>query len=282
MSKFTHDDAMRLISKMRINYGKKFADQWSGVEPSELADEMVDQYQGLTAQDFVRGIERMKREEWPPTIPAFRSWCEPKSNGWLGANEAWNIARGSIDFNGYELTVVWTKECAVAFDAVQEMVKLGDKYQIAEAKKVFVERYERLVSDAINRGEKPEYVVSYGDDKEQRKIAIQEAVVAGLLPEQQSQLLLETIQTPSEAQQESAKFKSVAQEHLAKIKEILKKPNEVVPDVDPVELGLFQLPEKLPNWPDPFEQPELYRQTLVKEGKAIPYAARPREYSDSE
>ena len=75
MSKFTHDDAMRLIRKMRVNHGKKFSDQWTGVEPHELADEMVDQYQGLTTQDFMRGIEQMKVEAWPPTIPEFRDWC---------------------------------------------------------------------------------------------------------------------------------------------------------------------------------------------------------------
>lgn len=75
MSKFTHEDAMRLIKKMRVNYGKKFSDQWSGVEPFDLADEMVDQYQGLTSQNFLAGIERMKTESWPPTIPEFKNWC---------------------------------------------------------------------------------------------------------------------------------------------------------------------------------------------------------------
>jgi uncharacterized protein YoaH (UPF0181 family) len=75
MSKFTHEDAMRLIKKMRVNYGKKFSDQWAGVEPYDLADEMVDQYQGLTSQNFLAGIERMKTESWPPTIPEFKNWC---------------------------------------------------------------------------------------------------------------------------------------------------------------------------------------------------------------
>lgn len=273
MSKFTHDDAMRLIKKMRMNYGKKFADLWAGVEPHELAEEMVDQYQGLTSQDFGRGIERMKREEWPPTIPAFRSWCEPKSNGWLGANEAWNIARGSIDFNGYELTVVWTKECAIAFDAVADQVKLGDKYQIAEAKKVFVERYERMVAESLERGEKPSYQVSYGDDKEQRKTALKEAEIAGFLPSSETQLMIEHTQSPNDADSESAKFKTTAQEHLAKLKGMLKvnapKPEKVDGEDD---LKLFNLPDRLNGWLDPFDDQAGYVDKLKKEGKPIPMA----------
>ena len=282
MAKFTHEDAKRLIDKMRRNYGKRFADQWVGVTPDELAEEMVDQYQGLLATDFLRGIDRMKREEWPPTVPAFRSWCESQSNGGIGANEAWNIARNSIDFNGYELTVVWTKECAVAFDAVVGMVRLGDKYQIAEAKKVFVERYERLVTESLERGEKPVYEVSYGDDKEQRKTALREAEVAGLLPSGTSQFLIETIQTPNDADAESKKFKSIAQEHLAKLKSQLKTHNVKIEAEDKADVKLFKLPEKLDCWADPFEETEKYKQILMKEGKPIPMAVRQRNIVHSE
>ena len=42
MREFTKDDATRLISKMRINYGKKFADQWVGVDVEELKQAMVE------------------------------------------------------------------------------------------------------------------------------------------------------------------------------------------------------------------------------------------------
>ena len=58
MREFTKDDAMRLISKMRINYGKKFADQWAGVDVEELKQAMVEAYQGLSMEDFARGYAR--------------------------------------------------------------------------------------------------------------------------------------------------------------------------------------------------------------------------------
>lgn len=275
MSKFTYDDAMRLIKKMRMSYGKRFADLWAGVEPHELANEMVDQYQGLTAQDFIRGIERMKREEWPPTVPAFRSWCEPESK-WLGANEAWNVARGSFDFNGYELTVVWTKETAIAFEAVADLVRLGDKYQIAEAKKVFIERYERLVSEAIEKGLSPEYVISYGEDKEQRKTAIREAEVAGYLEPGTSAPLLETIQSPNDARTEAKHFNAVAMEHLENIRKILKKPNgaaqEAVQDEGPLSsINDLKDPEE---WADPFDDREKYLAGLKFDGLPVPMTLR--------
>lgn len=269
MAKFTIEDAARLTSKMRLNYGKKFADQWAGVDPEELEQEMVDQYQGLTAADFVRGIERMKKEKWPPTVPEFREWCEPESTGWLGANEAWSIARNSIGFNGEELTVVWTSECAVAFDAVSEMIRLGDKYQIAEAKKIFTERYERLVMEARDKRQKPVYQVSYGDDKEQRKAAIRDAEIAGLLPTAEASLLLEHTQSPEDAKKEAVVFDAVAKEHLDKIRSIIKR-GPVEPKPEQGEAELFDMPDNLPEWADPFDEREKYIEGLKADGKPIP------------
>ena len=274
MTKFTHEDAKRLIDKMRRNYGKKFADQWVGVTPDELAEEMVEQYQGLVATDFLRGVDRMKREEWPPTVPAFRSWCEPEFNGWLGANEAWNTARGSIDFNGNELTVVWTKESATAFDSVIHLVRLGDKYQIADAKKAYVEMYDRLVAESLDRGEKPSYFISQGDDKEQHKVALREAESAGLLLSGSTNLLLESHQSPSDAKNEGEKFNSIAQEHIAKLRETLKIKNAPVVMIDDEKpIGFIQT-ENLPEWADPFDEPEKYKEGLKADGKAIPFALR--------
>ena len=120
MREFTKDDATRLISKMRINYGKKFADQWVGVDVEELKQAMVEAYQGLSMEDFARGYARMLQEQWPPTIPEFRSWCEPKTDDWLGSHEAWAIAEKSIGFDGQELTVIWTDQIAQAFSRCED------------------------------------------------------------------------------------------------------------------------------------------------------------------
>ena len=280
---FTYDDALKLTKKMHARYGDGFARQWKGFSAKEIAQEFYEELSTMTVEQISRGLMRMKTHEFAPNVSQFSNWCigDLKSQ-WLGANEAWSIARSSIDFNGYELTVVWTKECAVAFDAVVGMVRLGDKYQIAEAKKVFVERYERLVTESLERGEKPVYEVSYGDDKEQRKVAVREAEIAGLLPVGTSQTLIEATQTPKDARSEAAKFKSIAQEHLAKLKSQLKTHNVKIEAEDKADVKLFKLPEKLDCWADPFENPSEYRKTLIKEGKPIPLAIKVNNSACSE
>lgn len=269
----TFDDALKLTKKMHARYGDGFARQWKGFTASEIAQEFYEELSMMTVEQIARGLMRMKTYEYAPNVSQFSNWCigDLKAQ-WLGANEAWNIARGSIDFNGYELTVVWTKECAVAFDAVVGMVKLGDKYQIAEAKKVFIERYERMVTESLENGEKPVYVISYGDDKEQRKVAVREAEIAGLLPSGTSLTMIETTQTSSDAKNEAAKFKSIAQEHLAKLKSQLKTHNVKVEIEEKADVKLFKLPEKLDCWADPFEETERYKEILRLEGKPIPLA----------
>ena len=270
MPSFDLDAAMRLISKMRINYGKKFADQWAGVEVQELAQEMVGQYQGLSTEDFLRGIARMKREEWPPTIPAFRSWCEPESEEWLGAHEAWSIAEKSIGFDGEELTVVWTEQMAQAFSRCEDLVKTGDKYQRAEAKKIFCDAYDRLVTQAKDKGLKPIYTTSLGVDKDQAISAIQQAKLEGFLSASVVQQQLEHKQTRAEIQSDSLKYKTIAQEAIAKLKEIVKvqpinKMNESVKEIQPWESAEVE-------HVDPFDNFDEYKQLLKIDGKPLPYA----------
>ena len=271
MREFTKDDATRLISKMRINYGKKFADQWVGVDVEELKQAMVDAYQGLTVEDFARGVNRMKHEQWPPTIPEFRSWCEPKTDDWLGSHEAWAIAEKSIGFDGQELTVIWTEQMAQAFSRCEELIKIGDKYQRAEAKKIFCDAYDRLVTQAKDQGLKPIYVTSLGTDKDQAIAAIKQAEVDGFLSAPEAALQLEHKQTSAEIQSDSLKYKTIAQEALAKlaphIKRNVNKMTEEVKETQPWESYEMQ-------HIDPFDDFEAYKAALQAEQKKLPQAVR--------
>ncbi len=271
MREFTKDDATRLISKMRINYGKKFADQWVGVDVEELKQAMVDAYQGLTVEDFARGVNRMKHEQWPPTIPEFRSWCEPKTDDWLGSHEAWAIAEKSIGFDGQELTVIWTEQMAQAFSRCEELIKTGDKYQRAEAKKIFCDAYDRLVTQAKDQGLKPIYVTSLGTDKDQAIAAIKQAEVDGFLTAPVAQAQLEHKQTSAEIQSDSLKYKTIAQEALAKlaphIKRNVNKMTEEVKETQPWESMEMQ-------HIDPFDDFEEYKAALQSEQKKLPQAVR--------
>lgn len=153
MARFTTEDAARLISKMRVNFGKRFADQWAGVEPDELEREMVDQYQGLTSADFLRGIERMKKEKWPPSIPEFRQWCESEHSAYKGkfaalANiEAWLCDR----------TVQITNAEKEAYNAVYSMfdqLKYCSNYEKQKfyAYEAFKDAYVEVVKDLLEKG----------------------------------------------------------------------------------------------------------------------------------
>lgn len=271
MREFTKDDAMRLISKMRINYGKKFADQWAGVDVEELKSEMVDQYQGLSVEDFARGVNRMKREPWPPTIPGFREWCEPDSEEWLGSHEAWAIAEKSISFDGKEMTVVWTEQMAQAFSRCEELIKTGDKYQRAEAKKIFCDAYDRLVTQAKDKGLKPIYVTSLGVDKDQQITAIQQAAVDGFLTQPDASALLEHKQSKLEQVSESERYKTIAQEALAKLGPLIKRNvNKMQPEIKEVQPWESEEMVHI----DPFEDFAEYRAMLEKDGKKLPNAVR--------
>lgn len=271
MREFTKGDAERLINKMRINYGKKFIDQWTGVHEDELKQAMVEAYQGLSMEDFARGYARMLQEQWPPTIPEFRSWCEPKTDDWLGSHEAWAIAEKSIGFDGQELTVIWTEQMAQAFSRCEELIKTGDKYQRAEAKKIFCDAYDRLVTQAKDQGLKPIYVTSLGTDKDQAIAAIKQAEVDGFLKEPEAALQLEHKQTKAEIQSDSLKYKTIAQEALAKlaphIKRNVNKMTEEVKETQPWESYEMQ-------HIDPFDDFEEYKAALQAEQKKLPQAVR--------
>lgn len=276
MREFTKEDAQRLITKMRINYGKKFIDQWAGVHENELKQAMVEAYQGLSMEDFARGYARMLQEQWPPTIPEFRAWCMPKSSDWLDAHEAWAIAKDSIEFGtGREMTVIWTEQAAKAFERCSDLVATGDKFQLAEAKKIFVSIYERLVTEAKDQGLKPIYVTSLGVDKDQAIAAIKQAEVAGFLTTQETQLQLEHKQTKAEQQADADRYKTTAQKAIAELREKLKLQAPVNKMVDEIkEIQPWELKEDSEYWPDPFDNKEEYLNNLKAEGKAVPMALR--------
>ena len=274
MREFTKEDAQRLITKMRINYGKKFIDQWAGVDVEELKQAMVEAYQGLSMEDFARGYARMLQEQWPPTIPEFRAWCLPKTDDWLGAHEAWAIAKDSIEFGtGRELTVIWTEQAAKAFERCSDLVATGDKFQLAEAKKIFVSIYERLVTEAKDQGLKPVYNVSLGVDPDQRISAIKQAEVAGFLTTEQTALQLEHKQTQAEIDADADRYKTTAQKAIAELREKLKiqaPVNKMVEEIK--EVQPWELKPDTDYWPDPVDNREEYIEMHKADNKKVPLA----------
>ncbi len=274
MSIFTTEHAARLMNKMKAFYGKKYAEQWGDIPAADIADAMVECLQGLSQEDFKRGYMRMQKSTFCPSIPEFRSWCEPKADAWLDAHEAWAIAKQSIEFGtGRELTVVWTEQAAKAFEKCADLVATGDKYQLAEAKKIFVSIYERLVTEAKDQGLKPIYVTSLGVDKDQAIAAIKQAEVAGFLTTQETQLQLEHKQTKAEIKAEADQYKTTAQKAIAELREKLKLQAPVNKMVDEIkEVQPWELKPDTDYWPDPFDNREEYIEMHKADNKKVPMA----------
>lgn len=277
-STFPEKWAEEIISRMQRYYRAKFSATFpvaEGQTAEQYEDDLIETacevFEGLSPEDIKRGLARMKRSTFCPTFPEFAGWCEPKTDDWLGSHEAWAIAEKSIGFDGQELTVIWTEQMAQAFSRCEELIKTGDKYQRAEAKKIFCDAYDRLVTQAKDQGLKPIYVTSLGTDKDQAIAAIKQAEVDGFLPVPEAALQLEHKQTSAEIQSDSLKYKTIAQEALAKlaphIKRNVNKMTEEVKETQPWESIEMQ-------HIDPFDDFEAYKAALQAEQKKLPQAVR--------
>ncbi len=277
-STFPRKWAEEIISRMQRYYRAKFSAAFpmiDGQTAEEYEDDLIttacEVFEGLTPDDIKRGLDRMKRSTFCPVFPEFRGWCEPQTSEWLGAHEAWAIAEKSVGFDGEELTVIWTEQMAQAFSRCENLVKTGDKFQRAEAKKIFCDAYDRLVDQAKDQGLKPEYKTSLGTDADQRITAIQQAELEGFLPAPEAQAQLEHKQTKAEIQAEADRYKTTAQKALASIADKIKRNvNKMQPEHKEVQawetVDIAHV--------DPFDDLEQYKANLALDGKPVPPAVK--------
>lgn len=108
------------------------------------------------------------------------------SDGRPGRDEAWAIAQKAMDESE---TVVTSEEILEAFSIARPLLEeLNDK---VAARMAFVEAYDRIVAVKRSAGQKFEWFVSLGSDKERRVPAIKSAQVAGLLSAPRAVALIE-------------------------------------------------------------------------------------------
>lgn len=79
------ENVLNLISGL---YGAEFAKKYEGIQNEELVQLACTALNGLTPAEIDRGIKRMNSEEFCPTLPRFRSWCE-QGGDWWTADMAW-------------------------------------------------------------------------------------------------------------------------------------------------------------------------------------------------
>ncbi len=58
-------------------YGKKFADQWSGIDPESLKQCWAEELAGYSGEEIRRGLDVCKTQVWPPSLPEFLMFCRP-------------------------------------------------------------------------------------------------------------------------------------------------------------------------------------------------------------
>jgi hypothetical protein len=64
-----------LFEQMLLDFGKKFTDQWSSVDPEKMEEWWCRNLTGFTRREFKRGLLAMEKLAWPPTLPEFKKLC---------------------------------------------------------------------------------------------------------------------------------------------------------------------------------------------------------------
>lgn len=85
---FPVEVAELVLNRIADLHGAEFTKKYSGYEDSELTQLARTVLNGLNHADIARGITRMNSEEWCPSLPKFRSWCE-QGGDWWTADMAW-------------------------------------------------------------------------------------------------------------------------------------------------------------------------------------------------
>lgn len=107
------------------------------------------------------------------------------SDGRPMPEEAWATALDAADERA---TVVWTTETAEAWWSVAEpLMSVGDRFS---ASRGFMDKYQRLVSDARKRGEAVTWRITQGTDKDLRYQALESGVRSGRISRELARQLL--------------------------------------------------------------------------------------------
>jgi hypothetical protein len=114
---FPVEVAEMVLDRISGLYGTEFNKKYSGDSDAELIQRACTVLNGLTPADITRGIMRMNSEEFCPTLPRFRSWCE-QGGDWWTADMAWAKA---MQFEADPQTKI-TKLTKCALDEVRHIL----------------------------------------------------------------------------------------------------------------------------------------------------------------
>lgn len=135
---FPVEVAELVLNRIADLHGAEFTKKYAGYGDDELTRLACTVLSGLNHADIARGIVRMNSEEWCPTLPKFRSWCE-QGGDWWTADQAWakammfesdplskitTLAKRSLDEVRHILSVEGQKAAHYAFrDIYQDYLR---------------------------------------------------------------------------------------------------------------------------------------------------------------
>ncbi len=154
--------------------------------------------------DHIADPERGRFPPKPADIIALIEVNNP--DGRPEPDEAWSIAMTSFDENE---TVVLNDEIAAALEYSRDPYLNGDKYG---ARNAFIETYTRKIKQARKENKPVKWWPSLGHDKDKRRSALEQAVIAGRIGYDHAQNL-----TPLPISKESIEMiKNIKQDLLTK------------------------------------------------------------------
>jgi len=73
---------------MALDYGRKFVDQWGGVDPDKLKAHWAQELACMSRLELARGYRALATRDWPPTLPEFKKLCRPEISVDAAVSEA--------------------------------------------------------------------------------------------------------------------------------------------------------------------------------------------------
>lgn len=80
----------KLVQKMQVLFGARFAQQWEGIDPKVMMAEWAEELAGYTGEEIKRGLDacRSMSKGFAPTLPEFMAMCRPPINAEASFYEA--------------------------------------------------------------------------------------------------------------------------------------------------------------------------------------------------
>lgn len=132
-----------LMDKMLLSFGKKFLDQWAGVDTEKLYRHWANELGGFTREELARGAAALGVATFPPTLPEFKKLCRPGIDSLAAYHEAVEgcRARERGEIGNWSHPAIFWAASAMAYDLKQL------------AYNVIAKRWETALHAEMSKGE---------------------------------------------------------------------------------------------------------------------------------